>query len=92
MTVVDPKDPGETKDYYIDWTDLLATGETISSDTWVVPTGLTEAAALTGTSGNVSYVGLSGGTAGTTYTLTCTMVTSAGRTFERSIRVPVEQL
>jgi hypothetical protein len=90
--LMDPKDPQETKDYYVDWANVLATGETIASDTWTIPTGISEAAALTATVGAISYVGLTGGTAGQSYTLVCTMTTSAGRIFERSIRVPVVQL
>jgi len=92
IPTLDPKAPGESKDYYIDWTDLLAATETIASDAWTIPGGLNEAAALTATVGNISYVGLSGGIAGLTYTVPCVMVTSGGRTLERSIKVPVQQL
>ena len=36
------KDPGEVKDYAIDWTAHLATSETITTSTWVVATGITK--------------------------------------------------
>ena len=94
------KDPNAVLDYKFDWatatngngfTDYLETGETIASHTITAETGLTldsDAAADTDTS-VIAWV--SGGTAGTTYTLACRIVTSLGRTDERTIDIKVEQ-
>lgn len=78
------KDPGANKDFSLDWTAMLATGETISTSTW--------AADLAGvTVGSSSIVGavctvwLSGGTAGATYKLTNTITTSRGMVDERTM-------
>lgn len=81
------KDPDAVLDYYFDWSEWLATGETISSNTITVPTGITKDSD-SATTTKVT-VWLSGGTDGTTYTVACKIVTSAGRTDERSIDVHV---
>lgn len=94
------KDPAAVLDYKFDWKaatngtdgaegDWLASGETISSKTVAATTGLTVASSsITDTSTTVT-VWLSGGTADTDYTLSCTIVTSAARTDKRSITVQV---
>ena len=83
------KDPDAVLDYGFDWLDWLANGETISTSTWTIPTGLTEDSE-TETS-TTTKVWLSGGTAGIDYTITNKIVTSAGRTDERSITIMVEE-
>lgn len=92
------KDPQAVLDYKFDWkastngsgtSDWLASGETISTRTVTVATGLTkDSDAITDTNTSVT-VWLSGGTAGTTYKVVCQIVTSAGRTDERTILVKV---
>jgi len=77
------KDPEAVLDYTFDWSDWLATGETISSYTVTVPTGITKDS--DSQADGVVTVWLSGGTAGTNYRVECKIVTSAGRTDERSI-------
>lgn len=90
MQYMAPKDPQETADYAIDWAELLDDSETISTSSWAVsPTGPTLSGA--GTSGTRAYVFVAGGTAGTEYVLTNTIITSGGRTYEKSLVVPVLQ-
>ena len=91
------KDAHADLDWVFDWNDTsspwLATGETISSFTVTVDTGLTVG---TGTKASSQSAGkvtvwLSGGTAGTTYNVACRIVTSASRTDERTIKIRVLQ-
>lgn len=85
------KDPEAVLDYQFNWNDSddpwLATGETISSYTVTAQTGLTKDS--DSEASGVVTVWLSGGTAGTTYRVECKIVTSAGRTDERSIWIKV---
>lgn len=81
------KGDDEALDYGIDYADLLADGETINNSVWTVPAGLTEG--IAGASGAIVTQWLSGGTAGQSYDVDNVMTTSAGRVFERSIRVRV---
>lgn len=81
------KDPSAVLDYAFNWSDWLATGETISSHVITVDTGLTkdsDSEAL-----GVVTVWLSGGTAGTAYKVACKITTSAGRTDERTMWIKV---
>lgn len=79
------KDPNAVLDYQWDWSEWLAVGETIASHTVTVPTGLTLDSSTASTTTVTAW--LSGGTAGTTYTVTCRVTTSAGRTDDKSITV-----
>lgn len=86
-------------------TDWLAPGETISSHTVTADSGLTVDSSATtsisthdGKGNTISLTDntavrafLSGGTAGLTYTVRCRIVTSAGRTEDRSISVRVDE-
>jgi hypothetical protein len=71
-----PKDPLETEDYYFDFTDELAEGDTITSFVLTVQTGLTKVAEEQ--LGAFIRVRLSGGTAGTRYKLVCVATTAGG--------------
>jgi hypothetical protein len=86
------KDPAAELDYGFDWaTDgWLATGETVTTSTWTVAAGLVQAASGI-SAGKVTTVWLSGGVAGTDYTVTNRIVTSGGRTDERSLTIRVRQ-
>jgi len=79
------KDPSAVLDYQFDWTDWLATSETIATKTITASTGLTVDSSTIGT-GTVT-VWLSSGTAGTKYTVACLITTNQGRTDERSITI-----
>ncbi len=83
------KDPNAVLDYAFDWSSWLASGETISSRTVTVPAGIT-LDSDTEASGSVT-AWLSGGTAGEDYQIACLIVTSAGRTDERTVRVRVRE-
>ena len=79
------KDPEAVLDYVFDWSDWLDTGETISSYTITVPTGITKNSDSQA-AGKVT-IWLSSGADGTEYAVECKIVTSAGRTDERTILI-----
>lgn len=92
------KDPDAVLDYKFDWAnttnggstpDWLASGETISTRTVTVEAGLTkDSDSLTDSATSVT-IWLSGGTAGESYTVHCRIVTSAGRTDDRTVTIEV---
>ncbi len=82
------KDPDATLDYHFDWSDWLASGETISSEVITVPSGITLDSSSE-TSGVIT-VWLSGGTAGAYYLVACKITTSATRIDERTMRIIVK--
>ena len=81
------KDPSAVLDWAFDWTEWLATGETITDHTITADTGITVDSS-TELDGKVT-VWLSGGTAGINYKVACLITTSAGRIEERTIRIKV---
>lgn len=87
MATTFTKDPDATLDYTVDWSDWLDTGETISSSSFSVPSGITKASESNTTTS--ATVWLSGGTKWTTYTVTNEVTTTAGRTDQRSFDVRV---
>ena len=96
LTLQNPlKDPSAVLDYVFDWTEWLATGETIAVDsetgekliTITADTGIAVDSS-TEDAGKVT-VWLSGGTAGINYKVACLITTTAGRTDERTIWIKV---
>ena len=88
LTLQNPlKDPSAVLDYAFDWTEWLATGETIANYTITADTGITVDSS-TEDAGKVT-VWLSGGTAGINYKVACLITTAAGRTDERTIWIKV---
>ena len=88
LTLQNPlKDPSAVLDYVFDWTEWLATVETITDHTITADTGITVGSS-TEDAGKVT-VWLSGGTAGINYKVACLITTSAGRTDERTIWIKV---
>ena len=81
------KDPSAVLDWLFDWTDWLATEETIITHTITADAGIT----VDGSDENAGIVTvwLSGGTAGEKYKVACLITTSAGRTDERTIWIKV---
>lgn len=79
------KDPDENLDYSIDWSRLLGTGETITAALWTLQTGI--AGGGDQVAGSVTQKFISGGTAGTTYMVSCRITTSMDRIFDRSFRI-----
>lgn len=84
------KDPDEKLDFVIDWSEWLATGETISTSVWTVATGITEESDSNTTT--TATLWLSGGTAGTDYTAANKITTSAARIAERTLTIRVVSL
>ena len=80
------QDPSDNLDYTFDWTDWLG-GDTIVASSWVVTAGLNEGANANTTTS--ATVWLSGGTAGTSYVATNTIITAAARTANRSFNIDV---
>lgn len=84
------KDPDATLDYTFDWSSWLEDGETISTQTVTTPAGITEDSVAASTS--AVTVWLSGGTAGTTYSIACKITTdnSPQRIDERTIKIQIK--
>lgn len=103
-----PKDPSDVADYKFDlkaktngsvggYSDFLGSGETISDYTVTVADGITKDSDNLADSDTSVVVWLSGGSVEsgakyTDYLVTAKIVTSAGRTIERSAYVRVKQL
>jgi len=94
------KNPGAVLDYKFDWkastngtgdTDWLASGETISEHEIDEDTGITVDSSELSDDDTSVTVWLSGGTDKTTYAVRCEIVTSVGRTDERTMYILVEQ-
>jgi hypothetical protein len=81
------KDPADVLDYTVDWSDWLDTDTITGTPTWTVTTGVTKASQSNTTTTTTAW--LSGGTAGSDYTVACKIVTTGGRTVERSFTVQV---
>lgn len=79
------KDPGDTMDYSVSWYHLG--DDSIVTSTWTAD-GLTVVSSST--TGLVTTVFASGGTDGATGSLTNTIVTSGGRTLQRTIYIAVK--
>jgi len=90
LTLQNPlKDPSAVLDYAFDWTEWLATGETITDHTITADTGITVDSSTE--DDGIVTVWLSGGTAGINYKVACLITTSAGRTDERTIWITVRE-
>lgn len=83
------KDPSAILDYTFDWSDWLRSGDTISTSSWTVTSGMTKVTDTATTT--TATIWVSGGTAGITYTAKNTIVTAAGRTDSRSLYLKVEE-
>lgn len=83
------KDPDATLDYTFDWTEWLASEETIFSHIITVDAGITKNSdsELDG----LITIWLSGGIAGTDYTVACKITTDEGRIDERSIIIKCQE-
>ncbi len=81
------KSPGADLDYGFDWSSWLQVGETISSSSWAVPSGLILDKHQYSDTGTVAW--LSGGTLWTSYEAVNTIVTSEGRTEDRTLLIQV---
>jgi hypothetical protein len=87
------KSPASTLDYEFDWTNWMPATDTISSVTFTASTGLTVASSPAPSHTTLTATAwLTGGTAGQTYTLSCTITTAAGRIDQRTQNVNVVNL
>ena len=86
-----PKHPSVARNYYLDATNLLDTGVTISSATVVpAPTGITVGKPVVQTPDNkVVKVLVGGGTSGETYELTFTLTLSDSEVEVAIMQIPV---
>lgn len=82
------KDPDAVLDYTVDWETWLS-GDTISADTWTVPSGITKDSDSNTTT--TATIVLSGGTAGVIYPIICQILTAGGRTDQRTIYIKVAE-
>ena len=94
------KDPEAVLDYKFDFAnttnggdkpDWLESGETISTRTVTVDSGITKDSDSITDAGTSVTVWLSGGTAGQNYKVVCRIVTSASRTDERTMIIQVRE-
>lgn len=79
------KDPDAVLDYEMDWSDWLVDTDTIVTSTWTADTGITIDSNTNSTTS--ATVWLSGGAAGSSYTVTNSIVTDDGRADDRSITI-----
>lgn len=85
------KQPVEVKDYDIDYSEWLTSGDNVQSATvTVVPTGLTVDAVYI--NDPRIKVWLSGGTDGTAYKLTVTMTSADGRIKQDEFKIKVKDV
>lgn len=84
------KDPNATLDYTILWAEWLAeVADTISVSTWLLDDGITE---VTSTNTDTdATVWISGGTVNNSYNATNRIVTTNGRTDDRTITLKIRQ-
>lgn len=102
------KDPNAKLDYVLDWSDWLATGDTVSSATATVsPTGglmISGASTSPGTFSNSASVSLTvsstylttvwakDGTTGSSYDITVRVTTASGRIDDRTITITCREM
>ncbi len=95
------KDPDDTLDYSVDWERFLGT-DTISSVTWTINDSSGTEVSFSGTvngltnvsvsnTDTVATIFMSGGTANTTYTVFCQIVSVSGLVAKRTITLKVRQ-
>jgi hypothetical protein len=80
------KDPSAVLDYVLNWAPWL-NGDVIASIVWTVGAGLTNVGQTL--SGTQAVIWLSGGVAGSSYTVSALITTVGGRTDERTIQINV---
>jgi len=83
------KDPNSVLDYTLDWSSWLETSDTISSASWSASGVTVDSENNTTTTATVF---VSGGALNVDSVITCQIVTSGGRTDERSIAIQIRDL
>lgn len=91
--VSEPKDPNSTLDYEIDWSEWLGDGESIASSAWsCADTSIT--LATPSATATTTKVWISGGTVGTSATITNRVTTDSSpvaRIEDRSIVLKIKE-
>lgn len=93
MIVWPDKDPGDTLEFGMDFSDVFDSDENVLSVAWVFPTGISNAGEKI--SGQICTVTISGGSLDTTYTVTAQVTTDKGapaHIWERDARLRVKNL
>lgn len=85
----DPKDPDDTDDFTLDWTNVLGSGESISSVTCTVVSGGVTVASSS-YNGSLTTARVTGGTAGTDAVVRFRITTSTSRQLDESLTIHVE--
>lgn len=93
MRFVEGKDPADVWDYALDFTEAMTkAGDTLASvSVTATPATITVGTTST-TPAGMATVRLSGGAAGTDYTITYRATTTGGRVLERSVRLLCKDL
>ena len=88
------KDPDSRLDYSIDWSAWLPSGDTITASSFTVTPVAAGGVVIDDSSFNThtTTVWLTGGKAGTSYTVTNHIVTAQGRADDRSITIAAKDL
>ena len=81
------KDPDELLDYSLNWSQALA-GDTITTSDWVISDSSLVENHSTNTS-TATVIWLEGGALNQTYTVTNTIETAGGRTFQQSVNIRI---
>lgn len=89
MATIIRKDPDAKLDYVLSWSSVFDSADTLSTVVWTVPAGLTKESQAESTLS--STIVLSGGVAGTSYTLIATATSTAGYIEDQEITVYIEQ-
>lgn len=92
MSFKDIKDPGSTADFSIDWSDLLGESspvDTISSSSWTVDNDATITAQSSTDTTATAWI--SGGNDRKYCQLTNEVETTAGRIYQRTVAVKIQQ-
>lgn len=84
------KDPNSVLDYTLSWADWLPPGDTINTATATGETGITIGSVSRTATTSTAWI--SGGTAGKSYNVTIKIVTTLGRTDERTITIVCKDL
>jgi hypothetical protein len=85
------KDPNSEVDFVVDWSRWLAIrdSDTISTSTWVVPSGITKTDDTHTTT--TATIWLSGGTLGQTYDVVNRVTTAAGRIEDHTLTIYITE-
>ena len=83
------KDPDETLDFAIDWSDVLtADSDTIASAVWTLPAGFTKVSQAEASSRTTIWIS-GGNLSARPYRVLCRMTTVGGRIYDRSASISV---